>query len=306
MENNLVKQEDIKMTIKLGVDNGNYNTKSSEGMLYASGYTASGEEFITDEMQLFYEGRYYAVGEHRMRFQQDKTKGPDAFILTLPAISGAMKKAGVSEAEIFLGVGLPIEAYGVQKDAFRQYFLRGEVDFRFEGADYRCRIMDCKVFAQGHAALCRYYPQLREYQSVTLVDIGGYTVDVLTMHNFRLDRSSCASLRMGTITLYTRIQDTLRQRDILLTDELVTDAIRGRIQHVDKDFIRQTVERAVREYVTELINALRERGLDLRLPTVFAGGGAELLKDSLSADGTNVVAVRDRVANADGYKLLLG
>ncbi len=26
--------------IKLGVDNGNYNTKSSEGMLYASGYAA--------------------------------------------------------------------------------------------------------------------------------------------------------------------------------------------------------------------------------------------------------------------------
>nr|WP_242836604.1 hypothetical protein [Clostridium sp. BNL1100] len=42
--------------IKLGVDNGNYNTKSSEGMLYASGYAASDKEFITPEMQLFFEG----------------------------------------------------------------------------------------------------------------------------------------------------------------------------------------------------------------------------------------------------------
>lgn len=292
--------------IKLGVDNGNYNTKSSEGMLYASGYTASGEEFITPEMQLFYEDRYYAVGEKRMRFQQDKTREPDAFLLTLPAIADAMKKAGVSEAEILLGVGLPIESYGAQKEPFRQYFLRGEVSFRFEGAEYRCRIADCKVFAQGHAALCRYYPQLREYHSVTLADIGGYTVDVLTMHDFRLDRSSCASLRMGIIVLYTRIQDALRQRNILLTDELVTDAIRGRIQHADKAFIRQTVELAVREFVTELLNALRERGLDLRLPTVFAGGGAELLKEYLSANGTNVVTILDRFANADGYKLLLG
>ena len=66
----------------------------------------------------------------------------------------------------------------------------------FEGTTYRCRIADCKVFAQGHAALCRYYQQLKEYRSITLVDIGGYTVDVLTVHNFRLDRSSCASLRM--------------------------------------------------------------------------------------------------------------
>lgn len=56
--------------IKLGVDNGNYNTKSSQGMLYASGYTVSDREFITPEMQLFCEGRYYAVGERRLRFQQ--------------------------------------------------------------------------------------------------------------------------------------------------------------------------------------------------------------------------------------------
>lgn len=294
------------MIIKLGVDNGNYNTKSSEGMLYASGYAASDKEFITDEMQLCYGGRYYAIGEKRMRFQQDKTKEQDTFILTLPAIASAMKKANVSEAEIFLGVGLPIEAYGVQKDTFRQYFLRGEMPFRFEGADYRCRITDCKVFAQGHAALCRYYPQLREYRSVTLVDIGGYTVDVLTMHNFRLERSSCASLRMGTITLYTHIQDALRQQDILLTDELVTDAIRGKIQHADKDFIRQIVEQAVQRYVRELLNALRERELDLKLPTVFAGGGAELLGGLLRNGEINTVAVLNRFANADGYRLLLG
>lgn len=202
-------------------------------------------------------------------------------------------------------MGLPIESYGAQKDAFRQYFLRGEAAFQFENMEYRCRIVDCRVFAQGHAALCRYYPQLREYRGITMVDIGGYTVDVLTMHNFRLDRSSCVSLRMGTITLYTHIQDALRQRNILLTDELVTDAIRGSIQHTDRDFIRRTVEQAVRRYVTELFNALRERGLDLRLPTVFAGGGAELLKDLLQNGEVNAVAVLNRFANADGYQFLM-
>ena len=195
--------------IKLGVDNGNYNTKSSEGMLYASGYTASDKEFITPDMQLFYEGRYYAVGERRMRFQQDKTREPDTFMLTLPAIADAMKRAETTSAEIALGVGLPIGSYGTQKETFRRYFLRDNVSFLFEGTSYRCRIAECKVFAQGHAALCRYYPQLKDYRSITLVDIGGYTVDILTLHDFRLDRSSCASLRMGTITLYSRIQDTL-------------------------------------------------------------------------------------------------
>lgn len=292
--------------IKLGVDNGNYNTKSSEGMLYASGYAASDREFITPEMQLFFEGKYYAVGERRMRFQQDKTREPDTFLLTLPAIAEAMKRAGVINAEIALGVGLPIDSYGTQKEAFRRYFLRGNVSFLFEGISYRCRIVECKVFAQGHAALCRYYQKLKDYRSITLVDIGGYTVDILTLHDFRLDRSSCASLRMGTITLYSKIQDTLQRSDILLSDELITDAIRGEIQHADSKLIQAVVEQGVAVHCKELFNALRERGLDLRLPTVFAGGGAELLEPKLIRGDLNTVAVLNRFANADGYNLLLG
>ena len=292
--------------IKLGVDNGNYNTKSSEGMLYASGYTASDKEFIVPEMQLYFEGRYYAIGERRLRFQQDKTKEQDAFILTLPAIADAMKKVGATNAEVALGVGLPIDSYGTQKEAFRRYFLRDNISFRFEGSFYRCRISECKVFAQGHAALCRYYPQLKDYRSITLVDIGGYTVDILTLHDFRLDRSSCASLRMGTITLYSRIQDTLQRSDILLSDDLITDAICREIQHTDSKLIGAVVEQTVAAYCKELFNALRERGLDLRLPTVFAGGGAELLEPRLHGRDLNTVAVLNRFANADGYKLLMG
>lgn len=292
--------------IKLGVDNGNYNTKSSEGMLYASGYAISEKEFIIPEMQLFYEDRYHAIGERRLHFQQDKTKEQDTFILTLPAIAGAMKKVGTDNAEIFLGVGLPIDSYGIQKEAFRRYFLRDNISFSFEGELYRCSIAECKVFAQGHAALCRYYPRLKDYRSITLVDIGGYTVDVLSFHNFRLDRSSCASLRMGIITLYSRIQDALQKSDIVLTDELITDAICGKVQHIDSKMITNIVENTTTAYCKELFNALRERGLDLRLPTVFAGGGAELLEPRLHRNDLNTVAVLNRFANADGYKLLMG
>ena len=77
--------------LKIGIDNGNYSTKPSERMLYASGFTVSDSEFITSDMQLFYEDSFYAVGGKRMSFQQDKTKEEDIFILTLTAIADAMK-----------------------------------------------------------------------------------------------------------------------------------------------------------------------------------------------------------------------
>ena len=135
--------------LKIGIDNGNYNTKSSERMLYASGFTVSDSEFITSEMQLFYEGSYYAVGGKRMSFQQDKTKEEDTFILTLPAIADAMKKADTTSADVILGVGLPIDIYGAQKKAFGQYFLKEDVIFNFEDNNYHCSIKECKSICPG-------------------------------------------------------------------------------------------------------------------------------------------------------------
>jgi len=217
-----------------------------------------------------------------------------------------MKKAGITSADVILGVGLPIDVYGVQKGLYRQYFLRDDVCFNFEEADYHCRISDCKVFAQGHAALCKYYQQLKEYNNITLVDIGGYTVDVLTLHDFKVDRGSCASLRMGTITLFNDIRSELQQENIILSDELIADAMHGLIQHAEKEKIRVIVERRMQHYLKELLNALRERGLDLKLPLVFAGGGAELLGDRLYSSDINTIVILDRFANAEGYKLLLG
>jgi len=292
--------------LKLGIDNGNYNTKSSERMLYASGFTMSDKEFITDDMQLFYEGRYYAIGGKRMSFQQDKTQEDDAFILTLPAIADAMKRLGDTSAEIQLGVGLPIDIYGTQKEAFRKYFLRGSISFLYEGISYNCRIMDCKVFAQGHAALCKYYQQLKGYNNITLVDIGGYTVDILSLHDFKVDRGSCASLRMGTITLFNAIREELQQENIILSDTLITDAMQNRLQHAEQDKIQLVVERRMRHYLKELLNAIRERGIDLKLPITFAGGGAELFGKRLYSGEVNTAAILDRFANAEGYKLLLG
>ena len=292
--------------LKLGIDNGNYNTKSSERMLYASGFTRSDREFITNDMQLFYDGAYYAVGGKRMSFQQDKTKEDDTFILSLPAIADAMKRAGILSADIILGVGLPVDIYGTQKEAFRKYFMRGNISFSFEGESYRCFIMDCKVFAQGHAALCKYYQQLKGCNNITLVDIGGYTVDILPFHDFKVDRGSCVSLRMGTITLFNAIRAELQQENIILSDTHITDAMQGCLQHSDMERIQIIVERHMQHYLRELLNALRERGLDLKLPVVFAGGGAELFGRRLYSGEVNTVAILDRFANAEGYKLLLG
>ena len=91
----------------------------------------------------------------------------------------------------------------------------------------------------------------------------------------------------------------------MLNDELIAEAINGRSQHKEKDWILMVATTQVQAYLKDLLNALREQGLDLNLPIAFAGGGAELLEKQLRTSGANVIDVFDRFANADGYKVLL-
>lgn len=293
-------------TLKLGVDNGNYNTKSSDGMIYASGFAQSGKSFITSDMQVEYQGGFYAVGSQRMKLQQDKTKTQDTFVITLPAIAHHLKLNSAASADIVLGVGLPIDIFGAQKEAFRRYFLRGEIAFKFEDVFYTCRIVDCKVYAQGHAALCRHYQSLKQHGSLLLVDIGGYTVDVMALYDFKPDKQNCASIRKGTITLYNAIRSRLQQSNIMLNDAQITDAITGKIEHMQHDLIQSVIQEEITNYLKELLNTLREYGHDLHLPVVFAGGGAELLNAQLQREDIHLVGLLNSFANAEGYRVFLG
>lgn len=73
--------------------------------------------------------------------------------------------------------------------------------------------------------------------------------------------------------------------------------MQGCIQHAEKETIRVIVERRIQHYLKELLNALRERGLDLKLPVVFTGGGAELLGYRLHSREVNTIIILDRFAN---------
>ena len=69
----------------------------------------------------------------------------------------------------------------------------------------------------------------------------------------------------------------------------------------------QAVETMVQNFVTDLLNSIRERGIDTKSTyTVFIGGGAVLLERFLEqADRLGKhTFIRDMKANADGYDLL--
>lgn len=289
----------------LGIDNGNYNTKSSEGMLYASGFTCSATAPISLENVLEYNGRFYCLGDRRLPVQANKALTEDVFILSLPAMAAAVSESG--DSNINLGVGLPIMSYGNQKTAFAEYFMRS-ASFKWCGQPCSVTVENCRVFPQGYAALISQLKQLKDHQTIYLIDIGGYTVDIMAVVNGKPDKSLSISLPLGVIKLYGDISTELLSNNITLTEQQLTMAISetGRIEHMDADWITSVIDEMRREYIKNLLNSIRERGVDMRSPVALAGGGAELLNKHLTEQKINLVATLDRFANAKGYKILMG
>ncbi len=287
----------------IGVDNGNYNTKSSEGMIYTSGFTASDAPTLSIDNQLEYRGKYYAIGTNRMNVQHDKTVDDDVFILTLPAIAHAMKKSGLYESEIVLGVGLPISLLGAQRERFRKYFIRENIEFTWAGEDFYIDITDCKVFGQGYAMFGAYYSVVKQYGTVTIIDIGGYTVDIVTLNKNNPENLFHRSLPMGTIIHFNNIKNELLKSNIILSDEQITAAFFGLVEHLEKPLIEETIATLSRRYVKSLYNSIGEMGIDLKSPVALAGGGAEVMSKYLKSKDIYCVAVFDKFANADGYKI---
>ena len=287
----------------IGIDNGNYNTKSSTGELYTSGFTTTQTQPISLENVIEYEGEYYIIGDKRAPVQPDKTTTDDAFILSLPMIAMAM--GTMTTTTIELGVGLPITLYGKQKETFANYFKR-TATFKWQGVEKTVTVADCKAFPQGFAAYISQYKALGKYSTLYLIDIGGYTIDVLAVINGKADKSITASLPYGVIKLYHKIATELLSIGIQLSEQQLTAVIKGDdIDHMDRELIHQIVETQRLQYIKHALNQVQELGIDLRNPVALCGGGAELLAQYIAQEKINCVATLDRFANADGYKILM-
>ena len=103
-------------------------------------------------------------------------------LLTFAAIAKEIKqRGGMPECSVKLAAGLPLAGFGREKKPFREYLLRSSqpVCFKFEGIPYKITIEDVKLFPQGYSAIAIHPELIQNEPSVLLMDIGGWTVDLM-------------------------------------------------------------------------------------------------------------------------------
>lgn len=299
----------------IGIDIGNFETNTSEGLVFESGYYVShSEPMAADGMScLKYKDLWYSYGK-RMPVDMDKTKTERMWLLSLPCIAHAIlqdaEKRGSDISRLYVvkvAVGIPISHFGVQKRAYVEYYMsrgREAVTVEYCGHKIRFRIKEVYVFPQGASIYVANSKALQPFDYLSCIDIGGYTVDVTRVQEGRMVPAESFSIDMGVITLLNRIQQKLFERNIKITEKMICRVIQGKdIMHGEADAIKNIVEDEVKQYIYELRYAISEHDIDLQIPACMMGGGSELLKDRLE-DSFDVVETFGSFENACSYSRL--
>ena len=141
--------------------------------------------------------------------------------------------------------------------------------------------------------------------SLLLLDIGGWTVDLMRIDNGRPIIDTCHSLEFGMIRCIDEVRERVRQNTGLsLTDAQIEQVLAGRPCSLDET-VRSLIREQGRLYTERLLSAVLEAGFDYHaLPVVMMGGGASVLSRHIRpSDGLcrTVTLLDDRV-NAQGYE----
>ena len=217
----------------IGIDHGYYAIKTKQ-VCFPTGIIRYEYEPYTMQNVLQYQGEYYVCGTGRQTLVKDKTANDNYYLLTLAALAQEIRKRkGERTAKVVLAAGLPLTGFGREKQKFKEYLFRKEQPIRFfyEGERYEIQIEDVKLFPQGYSALALYPEYLKDEPSVLLVDIGGWTVDLMRLDNAVPNAATCRSLELGVIRCMDEILEQVRRN----TGLSVTETQIERVGHCEVD-----------------------------------------------------------------------
>jgi plasmid segregation protein ParM len=296
----------------ISVDHGNKAIKTPNCQ-FTSGLIVSNSKPGFKKDCLAWNGKFYTLTEQRIAYMRDKTEDLRFYALTLFAIAYELQKRGVPETvdpiEITLLVGLPPAHYDQLHTRFEQYFLRKHevIDFEFNDLYYSIRINRVYSYPQAFAAAVTQYNSLKAHKVAYVVDIGGFTIDVLKLRNGQPDLSLVESLEQGVITLCNRISSSCNsQFDRLLEDCDIEDVIMGQPTLLPGE-VQQLIRTMTADFLSEFFHFLRERGIDVGTSKcIFIGGGSLLLRSAIERSGKVAypIFIDDVHANARGYEIL--
>jgi plasmid segregation protein ParM len=295
--------------MKIGIDIGNYQIKTSENIIFDSKVTTE-KFFGTDADKLTISNKTYYLGEGNLEIESRKFDKENF----LPLLLGAICKSTDADA-IDLALGLPI----IQ---FKNKDTRAELINMLQGNSYKVVynnigstkfIRSVQVFPEGISGYLYLKNQglLNDvgYRDSILIDVGGKTTDIALIKNNKATLPT--SVNVGTIDIYYSIAKALRERyyDAKIDVEKIQD-------YLDKGFYykgeKQDITFAINTTKVLFKQIYDELKINYSIETeavVVMGGGAKILGSAFKKNIPGIIIMenidRDIFSNAKGYKMLM-
>lgn len=276
----------------LGIDVGNYATKSSNRVIFESKLSKLNKE-LSDKGKMNLDGKRYFIGQGSFDGEFRKVIKPTYLKLLYAALCKS-----TSNKEIELALGLPLSQYKEDKEKLKalikeNYHLQGDKEFF---------ITHVEVYPEG--IICTQ----NDYEGI-VVDIGGRTTDVcfIELCNGRRKVINPVSLPKGMINLENDFINVLNSKfgsDLKLND--FNRILRSGLNIYGE---RQDITFAIdifKDYLEDLIKDINiEYNVKLNNIT-FLGGGALTLEKPILRRIPHAEVLKDSVfANAKAYESLL-
>ena len=287
----------------IGLDHGYGNIKTA-GTVTPTGITAYDTEPVFSGNILEYKGKYYRIGEGHKEFIADKSEDEDFYLLTLMAVARELNQKGMTKADVYLAVGLPLTWVRAQRDSFRKYLMRNEtVDYRYNGIGYKVRFVGCSVLPQGYSAL---YTMLSQTEGDNiLADIGNGTMNILYIVDKKPVEEKAWTEKFGVNQCVIAARNAVMDKyGVKVSDSVIERVLRTNKADIGQKYLA-CIRDAAEKYVDGLFDVLRRYEYNPEIMKLFiTGGGGCLVRNFGRYDADRVVILNDICAAAKGYEYL--
>lgn len=293
---------DEQKLLLCGIDHG-FSTMKTAHFVFENGVKELGGEASLLTNTMFFNERYFKVGEGRLPLKDTKVEDGDYFLLTLAAIAREMDYHGLSDTEVCIAAGLPFTRFGQEKAEFKEYLNPGDREFQYNGKEYHIKCSDVFLYPQCYAAVADRLGKLPA--ELLIVHIGSKTVDIIHTRKHIPVESDCITIPSALIQCMANINNVVyRKTNRTLTEEQIQQVMMyGNAPYSDK--MVQIVREELAVFAKGIEAALKEHGFDPEMtPVVYVGGGAGVMKRFGLVTGRHIMYIEDVKANALGYEYL--
>lgn len=284
----------------LGVDLGNYATKTSKGVVFDSKVTVGHKELNKNDIKIEYLGKKYTVGSGTRELGQQRYFSDFYNICLLTAIAESYPKQLSINVNIVMGLPPVMFESSLKQELEVNLNKLGTKTITVNGKEKQITINKAAIFSES--AIVFSSPSEYKTGKTLIIDIGGGSCDISEFKGLKLLKNT--TTKLGILTLLENMRQKFNSTERvswdsdLMEDLISEDSTIVKGEKANITYLNDTIN----EYISEICGTLNQNFDTESTRIILIGGGASKLLIYFKKYYPNVELANDnQIINAKTY-----